>query len=60
MTSFISAAAIFSDDAGAYINVLTLISNRKVDVRKLSKMIFAFPTQTYALISTLIPVLLKK
>ena len=53
-------AAILSDDAGAYIDVLTLIINLKVGVRKLSKMIFAFPTQTYALISTLIPLLLKK
>lgn len=53
-------AAILSDDAGAYIDVLALIINLKVGVRKLSKMIFAFPTQTYALISTLIPLLLKK
>lgn len=53
-------AAILSDDAGTYIDVLTLIINLKVSARQLSKMIFAFPTQTYALISSLIPVLLKK
>ncbi len=53
-------AAILSDDAGAYIDVLTLIINMKLGVRQLSKMIFAFPTQTYGLISSLIPLMLKK
>lgn len=53
-------AAILSDDAGTYIDVLTLIINLKVSGKKLAKMIFAFPTQTYALMSSLIPVLLKK
>ena len=53
-------AAVMSDDAGVYIDILTLIINLKVGVRKLSKMIFSFPTQSYALISSLIPVLLKK
>ena len=53
-------AAILSDDAGTYIDVLTLLINLKVNARKLSKMIFAFPTQTYGLISSLIPLLLKK
>ncbi len=53
-------AAILSDDAGTYIDVLTLIINLKLGVRQLSKMIFAFPTQTYGLISSLIPLMLKK
>ena len=56
----IAGAAILSDDAGVYIDVLTLLINLKVTARKLSKMIFAFPTQTYGLISALIPLLLKK
>lgn len=56
----LAGAAILSDDAGAYIDVLTLLINLKVTARKLSKMIFAFPTQTYGLISSLIPLLLKR
>lgn len=53
-------AAVLSDDAGTYIDVLTLIINLSVGVRQLSKMIFSFPTQTYSLISALIPLMLKK
>ena len=53
-------AAVLSDDAGTYIDVLTLIIHLKVGVRQLSKMIFSFPTQTYGLISSLIPLMLKK
>ena len=52
-------ASVMSDDAGVYIDVLTLIINLKLGVRKLSKMIFSFPTSTYALISSLIPLMLK-
>ncbi|MBQ8142103.1 MAG: hypothetical protein IJ194_02970 [Bacilli bacterium] len=55
-----AGATILSDDAGTYMDVLTLLINLKVGVRQLSKMIFAFPTQTYGLISSLIPLLLKK
>lgn len=53
-------AEVFSDDAGSYIDVLTLIINKKMGVRDLGKMIFAFPTPTYGLISTLIPLFMKK
>ena len=53
-------AAVFSDDAGAYIDVLTIIINQKMGVKELQKMVFAFPTQTYGLISSLIPLFLKK
>lgn len=49
-----------SDDAGVYIDVLTMIINLKLGVKKLSKMIFSFPTSTYALISSLIPHMIKK
>ncbi|MBQ7371382.1 MAG: NAD(P)/FAD-dependent oxidoreductase [Blautia sp.] len=48
-------AAVYSDDAGSYIDVLTLIINAKLGAAELGKMIFAFPTPTYGLISTLIP-----
>ena len=53
-------AAVFSDDPGAYIDVLTIIINQKMGVKELQKMVFAFPTQTYGLISSLIPLFLKK
>ncbi len=53
-------AAVFSDDAGAYIDLLTIIINQKLDAKDLQKMIFAFPTQTYGLMTTLIPLFLKK
>ena len=53
-------AAVFSDDAGAYIDLLTIIINQKLDIKDLRKMIFAFPTQTYGLMTTLIPLFLKK
>ena len=56
----IVGAVVYSDDAGVYIDVLTLLINLKVGVNKLRKMIFAFPTQTYGLISSLTPLLLKK
>ncbi len=53
-------AAILSDDAGVYIDILTIIINQKLGVKELQKMVFAFPTQTYGLISSLIPLFLKK
>lgn len=53
-------AAVLSDDAGIYIDVLTLIINQKLGARDLSKMIFSFPTITYGLIGTLTPLFLKK
>lgn len=53
-------AAVISDDAGAYIDVLTIIINQRLGVKELQKMIFSFPTQTYGLISSLIPLFLKK
>ena len=53
-------AAVFSDDAGAYIDMLTIIIDQKLGVKDLQKMVFAFPTQTYGLISSLIPLFLKK
>ena len=53
-------AAVFSDDAGAYIDILTIIINQKLGVNELQKMVFSFPTQTYGLISSLIPLFLKK
>lgn len=53
-------AAVYSDDAGSYIDMLTLIINQKLTAKELGGMIFAFPTPTYGLVSTLIPLFLKK
>ncbi len=53
-------AAVLSDDAGSYLDLLTIIINEKIPVKRLSQMVFAFPTQTYGLVSSLIPLMLKK
>lgn len=53
-------AAVMSDEAGEYIDLLTLIINRKLEIKELSKMIFSFPTPTYGLISSLIPLFMQK
>lgn len=56
----LAGAAVYGDDAGTYIDVLTLIINQKLGGKELGSMIFAFPTPTYGLISTLVPLFLKK
>lgn len=56
----LAGAAVFSDQAGEYIDLLTIIINQRLGVEELSKMIFSFPTQTYGLVSSLIPLFLKK
>ena len=53
-------AAVFSEDAGTYIDILTIIINQKLGASDLQKMVFSFPTQTYGLIASLIPLFLKK
>lgn len=53
-------AAIYSDQAGEFLDILTIIINQKLKAKDLSKMIFSFPTTTYALMSSLIPLMLKK
>ena len=56
----LAGAAIMSDDAGIYIDMLTIIIEKKLGAEDLGKMIFSFPTPTYGLIGTLIPLFLKK
>ncbi len=56
----LAGASVYSDDAGSYIDVLTLIINEKMGAKDLGKMIFAFPTPTYGLVSTLIPLFMKQ
>lgn len=53
-------ASMLSNRAGEYLDLLTIIINQKLKARDLSKMIFSFPTTTYGLISSLIPLMLKK
>lgn len=53
-------AAILSENAGEYLDLLTIIINQKLTAKDLSKMIFSFPTVTYGLISSLLPLMLKK
>jgi len=53
-------AAVLSDNAGSFIDFLTVIINQKLGIKELSKMIFSFPTPTYALVSSLMPLFLKK
>lgn len=56
----LAGAAVLSDQAGEYIDLLTIIINQKLGAEELSKMIFSFPTQTYGVISALIPLFMKK
>lgn len=53
-------AAILSDQAGEYLDILTIIINQKLKAKDLAGMIFSFPTTTYGLISSLVPLMLKK
>ena len=53
-------AAILSENAGEYVDLLTIIINQKLTAKDLSRMIFSFPTVTYGLISALLPLMLKK
>lgn len=53
-------AAVYSDDAGSYIDMLTIIINQKLGAKELGGMIFSFPTPTYGLIATIMPLFLKK
>ena len=53
----LAGAAIYGSEAGTWIDFLTLIINKKMTGAELRNMIFAFPTQTYMLVSTLVPLL---
>ena len=49
----LAGAAIYGSEAGTWIDFLTLVINQKLTGENLRNMIFAFPTQTYMIISTL-------
>ena len=46
-------AAIYGDNAGMWVDLLTLIVGQKIKGEDLRKLIFAFPTETYGLLSPL-------
>lgn len=50
-------AAFYGSEAGSYIDLTTLIINQKLTQRDLKRMIFAFPTESDALIANLMPIL---
>lgn len=54
---YLVGAAIYGSDAGTWIDFLTLIINKKVTAADLRSMIFAFPTHTYMLVNSLLPLL---
>ena len=49
----LGGAAIYGSEAGTWIDFLTLVINQKLTGADLRNMIFAFPTQTYMIVSTL-------
>lgn len=54
---YLVGAAIYGSEAGTWIDFLTLIINKRVTASELRSMIFAFPTQTYMLVDTLMKLL---
>ena len=56
---YLVGAAIYGSDAGTWIDFLTLIINKKITAADLRSMIFAFPTHTYMLVNSLMPLLKK-
>lgn len=56
---YLVGAAIYGSEAGTWIDFLTLIINKKLTAADLKNMIFAFPTHTYMLINSLVPLLKK-
>lgn len=54
---YLVGAAIYGSDAGTWIDFLTMIIEQKLTGADMHKMIFAFPTQTYMLASTITPML---
>lgn len=54
---YLAGAAIYGSDAGTWIDFLTLIINKKITAGDLRSMIFAFPTHTYMLVNSLVPLL---
>lgn len=56
-TNDLVGAAFYGSDAGSYVDLVTIIINKKLTQRDLREMVFAFPTETDALLETLKPLL---
>ena len=54
---YLAGAALYTAEAAMMLDFLTLIINKKMTALELRQMIFAFPTQTYSVVSGLIPLL---
>lgn len=54
---YLAGAALYGSEGGSWIDFLTLVINEKLTAADLHRMIFAFPTQTYMLMSALTPLL---
>ena len=56
---FLAGAALYGSETGTWLDFLTLIINKRISGEELRNMIFAFPTQTYMIMSALIPLMKK-
>lgn len=57
---YLVGAAMYGSEAAMMIDFVTLLIQKRISGIELGQMIFAFPTQSYAIISGLIPLMLKK
>ncbi|MCI5862502.1 MAG: NAD(P)/FAD-dependent oxidoreductase [Lachnospiraceae bacterium] len=57
---YLAGAAVYGAEGAMMIDFLTFIIQKRISGLELSQMIFAFPTQTYSIVSGLIPLMLKK
>lgn len=57
---YLVGAAMIGSEAAMMIDFVTLVINKRISGIELGQMIFAFPTQSYAIISGLIPLMLKR
>lgn len=54
---YLVGAALYTAEAAMMLDFLTLVINKRMTAMDLRSMIFAFPTQTYSLVSALVPML---
>ncbi|MDO4619076.1 MAG: NAD(P)/FAD-dependent oxidoreductase [Lachnospiraceae bacterium] len=57
---YLVGAAMYGSEAAMMIDFVTLLIQKRISGIELGQMIFAFPTQSYAIISGLIPLMLKR
>ena len=56
---YLAGATIYGSEAGTWLDFLTLVINKKITGEELKVMIFAFPTQTFMIVSLLVSLLKK-